>query len=257
MQLAGGSLGDLSVVNPLSGEVRPEVARPLRSLKPALRNVPRDRRRFVRLTAPSLQGWQCVVKRAIDIAGSALGLIVLSPLFGVVAALIRVESRGPVIFSQKRAGLSGRPFWLLKFRTMRDGADAQKHELAHLNHSGDPRLFKIRNDPRITTIGVTLRRWSLDELPQLWNVLVGDMSLVGPRPFFEDDLHSYEDRHFKRLGAKPGITGLWQVKGRSDVIDFEEVVHLDREYIERWSMWMDLAILALTLPAVLRRRGAY
>jgi lipopolysaccharide/colanic/teichoic acid biosynthesis glycosyltransferase len=193
----------------------------------------------------------------MDIVGSALGLVVLSPLFAVVAVLIRVESPGPVIFAQRRAGLGSRPFRLLKFRTMRDGADAEKQGMAHLNHSGDPRLFKIPNDPRVTRLGAMLRRWSMDELPQLWNVLVGDMSLVGPRPFFEDDLDTYEDRHLERLGVKPGITGLWQVKGRSDVIDFEDVVRLDREYIERWSVWMDVRILALTLPAVLGRRGAY
>ena len=146
---------------------------------------------------------------------------------------------------------------MLKFRTMQDGADGQKHTVAHLNHSGDSRLFKIPNDPRVTRLGAWLRRWSLDELPQLFNVLLGDMSLVGPRPFFESDLQSYEDRHFRRLGAKPGITGLWQVRGRSSVVDFEEVVKLDRQYIEQWSLWMDLQILLLTLPAVLRRKGAF
>ena len=139
---------------------------------------------------------------------------------------------------------------------MVNGADAAKSSVAHLNHSGDPRLFKIRNDPRVTRVGRLLRRWSLDELPQLWNVLVGDMSLVGPRPFFESDLPLYQAHHFSRLGAKPGVTGLWQVSGRSDILDFEDVVQLDTRYIREWSLLLDLEILLRTIPAVLRRHGA-
>jgi len=162
-----------------------------------------------------------------------------------------------VLFFQERVGFGGARFRMLKFRTMRQGADGEKAAVAHLNHTGDPRLFKIPNDPRVTRLGAWLRRWSLDELPQLWSVLIGDMSLIGPRPFFEADLAMYEDRHFRRLGAKPGITGLWQVKGRSGVKDFEEVVRLDREYIEGWSLWLDLVILLCTIPAVFARRGAY
>jgi lipopolysaccharide/colanic/teichoic acid biosynthesis glycosyltransferase len=146
---------------------------------------------------------------------------------------------------------------MLKFRTMREGADQEKAALAHLNHTGDPRLFKIPDDPRVTRLGRHLRRWSLDELPQLWNVFRGDMSLVGPRPFFESDLAGYAEHHFVRLRVKPGITGLWQVSGRSAVVDFEEVVRLDREYVSRWSLWLDLKILALTIPAVVRKVGAY
>jgi len=145
----------------------------------------------------------------------------------------------------------------MKFRTMRIGADGEKATLAHLNQTGDPRLFKIQNDPRVTRVGLWLRRWSIDELPQLFNVLLGDMSLVGPRPFFGTDLAMYEDHHFRRLGALPGITGLWQVNGRSTVVDFEEVVRLDREYIENWSLWLDVSILIRTLPAVVSRSGAY
>jgi lipopolysaccharide/colanic/teichoic acid biosynthesis glycosyltransferase len=162
-----------------------------------------------------------------------------------------------VLFSHERVGFGGRVFRLLKFRTMRDGADDEKGDVVHLNLSGDSRLFKIPNDPRVTRIGAFLRRWSIDELPQLWTVLWGDMSLVGPRPFFEDDLAEYSDHHFIRLGTKPGISGLWQVEGRSDVVDFEEVVSLDREYVERWSLWLDFKILARTIPAVFRRTGAY
>jgi lipopolysaccharide/colanic/teichoic acid biosynthesis glycosyltransferase len=146
---------------------------------------------------------------------------------------------------------------MLKFRTMRVGADDEKEDLAYLNHTGDPRLFKIPDDPRVTRFGAWLRRWSIDELPQCWNVLIGDMSLVGPRPFFESDLESYEDHHFRRLDAKPGITGLWQVNGRSDVVDFEEVVRYDREYIEHWSLPLDFQIMLKTIPVLFSRSGAY
>jgi len=145
---------------------------------------------------------------------------------------------------------------MLKFRTMVNGADAAKPSVAHLNHSGDPRLFKIPNDPRVTAMGRWFRRWSLDELPQLWNVLVGDMSLVGPRPFFPNDLPLYQVHHFSRLGAKPGVSGLWQVSGRSDIVDFEEVVRLDTQYIREWSLLLDFEILLRTIPAVFRREGA-
>jgi exopolysaccharide biosynthesis polyprenyl glycosylphosphotransferase len=212
---------------------------------------------FVELTVPAFRGWQLVAKRAMDIVGSLFGLIVLSPLFAAVAVAIRLDSRGPVLFSQERVGYAGQVFRVLKFRTMRRDADSLKQDFAHLNASGDPRLFKIPADPRITKLGKFLRKWSIDEFPQLWNVLVGDMSLVGPRPFFESDLKEYLDHHFARLGAKPGMTGLWQVKGRSAVSDFEEVVRLDREYIESWSMALDIWILVMTVPAVLRGRGAY
>ena len=157
----------------------------------------------------------------------------------------------------KMSNVGGRRFRMFKFRTMRMGADDEKHKLAHLNHTGDHRLFKIPNDPRTTRLGRVLRRWSLDELPQLVNVLLGDMSLIGPRPFFESDFAAYEDHHFRRLDAKPGITGLWQVSGRSDLVDFEDVIFLDRQYIEQWSFWLDVSILFRTIPAVLRRTGAF
>ena len=211
----------------------------------------------IELTTPSLKGWQLALKRVTDLIGSAVGLVLAAPVMALIAAAIKLDSPGPVLFTQDRVGFGGRRFRMIKFRTMRNGADGEKQALAHLNHTGDSRLFKIPNDPRVTKLGAMLRRWSLDELPQLWNVFAGDMALVGPRPFFEADLHTYEDRHFRRLGAKPGITGLWQVRGRSAVVDFEEVVRLDREYIEHWTVWSDLQILALTPGAVLRRRGAY
>lgn len=209
------------------------------------------------LTRPGLKAHQLVIKRLGDIVCSGLGLIVLSPLFALLAIAIKASSKGPVFFRQERVGRAGKQFMILKFRTMRLGADDEKASLAHLNQTGDSRLFKIPGDPRVTRIGAFLRRWSLDELPQLVNVFRGEMSLVGPRPFFPRDLDEYQDHHFLRLGARPGITGLWQVRGRSDISDFEEVVALDREYIDTWRFWLDLKILALTLPAVFRRRGAY
>lgn len=212
---------------------------------------------FVELSVPGFRGWQLIVKRVIDFTLASVGVLVLSPLFALIAVAIKLDSKGPVFFSQERVGYAGNVFRVFKFRTMRTSAEAEKAALAHLNASGDSRLFKIPNDPRITRLGAFLRRWSVDELPQLFNVVTGSMSLVGPRPFFQADLKGYLDHHFARLGAKPGITGLWQVKGRSSVTDFEEVVRLDREYIERWSVWTDLRIIARTLPAVLRGRGAY
>jgi exopolysaccharide biosynthesis polyprenyl glycosylphosphotransferase len=200
---------------------------------------------------------QLIVKRWIDTILAALAIVLLTPLFLLIAIAIKLDSPGPVFFRQVRAGQRGQPFAMMKFRTMVDRADEIKEELHHLNASGDPRLFKIPNDPRVTRVGRLLRRTSLDELPQLFNVLRGEMSIVGPRPFFPNDLVSYAEHHFTRLSVPPGITGWWQVNGRSDVVDFEEVVRLDREYIERWSVLFDLWIMLRTLPAMLGRQGAY
>ncbi len=212
---------------------------------------------FVELTVPGLRGSQLIIKRTLDFFGAAVGLVLAAPAFLVIAIALKLDSPGPVFFSQERVGYAGRVFRLLKFRTMRVDAENMKASLGHLNASGDERLFKIPDDPRVTKLGRFLRKWSIDELPQLLNVLKGEMSLVGPRPFFAADLKSYLDHHFARLGAKPGITGLWQVNGRSAVTDFEEVVRLDREYIDRWTVLLDLWILLITIPAVLRGRGAY
>jgi exopolysaccharide biosynthesis polyprenyl glycosylphosphotransferase len=213
--------------------------------------------RMLELTFPAARAGQDVMKRTFDVLVSASLLVLLSPVIILLALWIKLDSPGPIFFVQERVGQAGRSFRMSKFRTMRNGADAEKTDLQHLNSSGDTRLFKIPNDPRVTKAGAFLRRWSLDELPQLFNVLRGDMSLVGPRPFFESDLAAYDDHHFLRLAVKPGVTGLWQVKGRSAIVDFEEVVELDRRYIENWSFGMDLSILLSTLPAVLRRTGAY
>ncbi len=212
---------------------------------------------FMRSEAPKLEAPQLLAKRCVDVVGSLVALVVGLPVWVLVAVAIRVDSPGPIFFRQERVGLGGRRFQMLKFRTMRAGADQEKLRLAHLNASGDKRLFKIPNDPRISRVGRFLRQWSLDELPQFVNVLSGQMSLVGPRPFFEDDFVDYEDHHFLRLGVKPGITGLWQVYGRSDVMDFEEVIRMDREYIDRWSIGLDLKILCMTVPAVCSRTGAF
>ena len=212
---------------------------------------------FMRSEAPKLEAPQLLAKRCVDVVGSLVALVVGLPVWVLVAVAIRLDSPGPIFFRQERVGLGGRRFQMLKFRTMRAGADQEKFDLAHLNASGDKRLFKIPNDPRISRVGRFLRQWSLDELPQFVNVLSGQMSLVGPRPFFEDDFVDYEDHHFLRLGVKPGITGLWQVYGRSDVMDFEEVIRMDREYIDRWSIGLDLKILCMTVPAVCSRTGAF
>ena len=200
--------------------------------------------------------WRLLAKRVIDILGSVVLLIVLAPLLAAVAWLIRADSPGPVLFAQERIGLNKRRFSLWKFRTMVDGADERQAELEHLNEVEGP-VFKIKNDPRITRIGKFLRRFSIDELPQLFNVLKGDMSLVGPRPLPVRDVERIDiSAHKRRFSIKPGITCLWQVNGRSNV-DFEHWVRLDLEYIDRWSLGLDLIILLKTIPAVVKGPGAY
>lgn len=211
----------------------------------------------VELTFPAGLAGRALVKRGFDLAVSTVLLVALAPLFLLIALLVRLDSKGPVLFVQQRVGKAGHTFPMIKFRTMRVGADEEKLVLAHLNHTGDARLFKIPNDPRVTRVGAFLRRWSLDELPQLVNVWLGQMSLVGPRPFFASDLAEYDDHHFIRLAVKPGVTGLWQVRGRSSIVNFDKVVELDREYVERSSIRLDMQILFRTLPAVLRRTGAF
>jgi len=208
-------------------------------------------------TIPALTRGQSLAKRCLDLVGGSIGLIVAAPVMLAIAVMVTIDSPGPVFFIQTRVGFRGRTFRMLKFRTMREGAEAEKASVAGLSPNDDPRLFKIPADPRVTRLGRVIRRWRLDELPQLYNVLMGDMSLVGPRALFESDLDDYEAHHFRRLSVLPGLTGLWQVSGRSDIVDFEEVVRLDRYYIEHWSLMLDMRILARTLPAVASRRGAY
>jgi lipopolysaccharide/colanic/teichoic acid biosynthesis glycosyltransferase len=194
------------------------------------------------------------IKRAIDLAGAAVGLVVLALPFAGVALLILLTDGRPVLFVQERAGLGGRPFRMVKFRTMRVGADAERAMLRERNEVSGGASFKLTDDPRVTRTGRFLRRTSIDELPQLWNVLVGDMSLVGPRPHPFDDVEGYADWHFRRLSVKPGVTGLWQISARSDP-DFDTWVRLDLEYIDTWSLGLDLRILLGTIPALLRTEG--
>jgi exopolysaccharide biosynthesis polyprenyl glycosylphosphotransferase len=212
---------------------------------------------LVTLTAPTLKGWQLVVKRAVDLVGAVIGLAVAAPIMGIVAIAVRLDSPGPVLFRQERLGQGGRRFKITKFRTMVLDADRKQGELRSRSLYHDGRLFKVPDDPRITAVGRWLRRSSLDELPQLVNVLLGEMSLVGPRPPLPSEVELYEAHHYARFDVKPGITGPWQVGGRNDIVDFEEVVRMETAYIRGWSLWADVAILLSTIPAVFRMRGAH
>jgi len=193
-------------------------------------------------------------KRAMDLLGAAAALIVLSPILAVVALLILITDGRPILFRQPRAGRDGQPFSIAKFRTMRRGADAERDALRARNEIQGGASFKLTDDPRVTKLGQALRRWSIDELPQFWNVLLGDMSLVGPRPHPFDDVAGYADWHHRRLEMKPGITGLWQISARSNP-DFDEWVRLDLEYIDHWSLGLDVQIMLKTPGALLRAEG--
>jgi exopolysaccharide biosynthesis polyprenyl glycosylphosphotransferase len=200
--------------------------------------------------------WQVILKQLIDLAGASIMLILVSIPLVVVALLIKLTSPGPILFRQKRCGLNGRPFTMLKFRTMVSNAEQRKVELALLNEMEGP-VFKVTNDPRITPMGRFLRRYSIDEFPQLINVLRGEMSLVGPRPLPVDEVKRFDDlAHRRRLSVKPGLTCLWQISGRNNVRDFKDWVRLDLEYIDNWSLWLDLKILWWTIPAVFSGAGA-
>jgi exopolysaccharide biosynthesis polyprenyl glycosylphosphotransferase len=193
-------------------------------------------------------------KRLFDVVVSGLGLLALSPLLLTVAAIIKLQDRGPVLFEQERSGLYGRPFGMLKFRSMVMNAEALRAELEAQNEMDGP-VFKIKRDPRITRIGAFIRKTSIDELPQLWNVFRGDMSLVGPRPPIPAEVAQYERWQMRRLSMKPGITCIWQVSGRNQ-ISFENWMKLDLQYIDNWSFWMDIKLLLMTAPVVLLQRGA-
>jgi exopolysaccharide biosynthesis polyprenyl glycosylphosphotransferase len=201
------------------------------------------------------EGVDFALKRVFDIVGATLLLALLSPLLLAIFLAVRLSSRGPVVFRSMRPGIGQWPFACLKFRTMYIDAEERQGDLEALNEASGP-LFKIRNDPRVTPVGRLLRRFSLDELPQLFNVLRGEMSLVGPRPLPQRDYEMLDDWHRKRYLVLPGITGLWQVSGRSE-LDFDDLVHLDFLYLERWSLALDLTILLKTVPAVFMQRGAY
>jgi len=205
-------------------------------------------------TTPAETG-ALLVKRAVDVGLALLLGIVCLPLAALLAVLIKLSSHGPVLFRQVRCGLSGRPFTFYKLRTMTEDAEERLSEVAHLNEHEGP-VFKSSHDPRVTRFGRLLRRFSLDEIPQLWNVLKGEMSLVGPRPPLPDEVARYEKWQRRRLSMKPGLTGLWQVSGRSDLPSFDQWMELDLAYIDNWSLTLDAKILLRTIPTVLSGRGA-
>ncbi len=217
--------------------------------------VPGESVPLFELKPPVFEGIDYLLKRTFDVVGASVLLLLLSPLLAAIWLAVRSTSRGPAVYRSKRQGIGEMPFACLKFRTMHTDAEQMQADLEALNEASGP-LFKIRNDPRTTAVGRLLRRFSLDELPQLVNVLRGEMSLVGPRPLPERDFEMLEEWHRKRYLVLPGITGLWQVSGRSE-LDFDDLVHLDFLYLEHWSLALDLTILFKTIPAVISRRGAY
>jgi exopolysaccharide biosynthesis polyprenyl glycosylphosphotransferase len=209
-------------------------------------------RRYIGFMPVAAVSW---VKRAVDLVLVSVGLVLLAPLLLAITVAIQLDSSGPIFYRQRRVGKNGRTFSMLKFRSMCQDADQRLDALRVHNEASGP-LFKMRRDPRVTRVGAVLRRWSLDELPQLLNVLKGDMSLVGPRPPLPSEVEQYEDWQLGRLRALPGLTGLWQVSGRSEV-PFHDMVRLDLHYIRNWSLGLDIEILMRTIPAVLTNRGAY
>ena len=220
----------------------------MRNVQPVMTARPRpDRVEHTRANGPG--------KRLIDLVLAVAALLTIWPLLAALCLAVRISSAGPALFRQERIGRGMQPFTMLKLRTMVDGADRLVAGL--LDKTGtDQRFYKFHDDPRITGVGRWLRRWSLDELPQLWNVVRGDMSLVGPRPGLASEVEAYESWHLARLAVRPGLTGPWQVSGRSEV-GFDNCVRMDLAYIENWSIRGDLIILAKTIPAVLRRKGAW
>lgn len=202
----------------------------------------------------SVPGAALLLKRLLDVSGALFGLIMIAPVMGILALLIRLDSPGPVFYSAQRTGAKGRPFRCHKFRSMTTGAEQQKETLRGRNQRKGP-IFKLVDDPRITRFGHFLRRFSLDELPQLWNVLRGDMSLVGPRPHPVEEVNQYQLHHYRRLDMKPGMTGLWQITARNSA-SFDLNMHLDLTYIENWTIALDLRILMATVRVVFVPEGA-
>jgi exopolysaccharide biosynthesis polyprenyl glycosylphosphotransferase len=211
---------------------------------------------YLRFTTAPKSGVALLSKRVIDVAGAFVMLALLSPLLLLAALLVRLTSKGPAVFRQGRAGMNGRVFTLYKFRTMRQDAEKERAGLESKNEMDGP-VFKIKEDPRVTGLGKFLRKTSIDELPQLWNVVKGDMSLVGPRPLPVYEVEKFEPWQRRRMTMRPGITCIWQVRGRNRVTSFEEWIRMDLEYVDRWSLGLDIKILLRTIPAVLGGRGAY
>jgi len=205
----------------------------------------------------SIDPFSLAIKRLIDIIGSFLGIILSAPIMIVTAIAIKADSPGPIFFKQERVGLNGKIFNILKFRSMIIDADKHKNELIAKNEMDDSRLFKIKNDPRITKVGKVIRRLSIDELPQFFNVLAGDMCLVGTRPPTISEVKHYDRRHFRRISIKPGITGIWQTSGRNKITDFEQVVKMDLTYIDNWSLLLDFKLMLKTIKVLFSRKGAY
>lgn len=199
--------------------------------------------------------FQKIIKRFIDIILSLIALAVLSPVFALLIVLIKLDSKGPAIFKQERIGLNERRFYMYKFRSMVKDAEQKLEQVISLNDTNSV-MFKAKQDPRITKIGQFIRKYSLDELPQLINVLKGEMSLVGPRPPLERELKNYRQWHYVKFLAMPGLTGLWQVSGRSDITDFNKVIGLDYMYIKNWNLFMDFKIILKTIPVVILAKGA-
>ena len=205
----------------------------------------------------SIDPFLLAIKRLIDIAGSLLGIILSSPIMLITAIAIKIDSAGPVLFKQKRVGLNGKKFNILKFRSMVNDAEMKKKELEAQNEMGDARLFKMKDDPRITKVGKLIRKTSIDELPQFFNVLKGDMCLVGTRPPTVSEVAQYDRRHLRRISIKPGITGIWQTNGRNSIRDFEQIVQMDLYYIDNWSLYLDFKLMLKTIVVLLNKDGAY
>jgi exopolysaccharide biosynthesis polyprenyl glycosylphosphotransferase len=224
------------------------------SVSPTLKTY--DRTPIVELTQPGLRGRDVVLKRCFDLVAATVLCLLFAPVMAIVALLVKQSSKGPTVFRQERVGYRGKTFHILKFRSMRVGAEAQLEELRNESIYADARLFKLVDDPRVTRLGAFLRRTSLDELPQLFNVIGGSMSLVGPRPPLPREVAMYGDNSFLRFDVKPGITGPWQVNGRNTITSFDEVIALEAEYVNGWRIWRDFGILLRTIPVVLRMEGA-
>ena len=205
----------------------------------------------------SLDPFSLAVKRLIDIVGSLTGIILSSPIMLITALAIKIDSPGPVLFKQKRVGLNGRIFNILKFRSMAIDAEKKKQELIDKNEMGDARLFKMKDDPRVTRVGKFIRKTSIDEFPQFFNVLKGDMCLVGTRPPTVSEVEQYDRRHLRRISIKPGITGIWQTSGRNEIKDFEQVVKMDLAYIDNWSLLLDFKLMIKTINVLFHKKGAY